>query len=87
MLSVKLTAQQLAFLRQWALAPPELRLSLSISGFAGAKEASVEMSEQLARDLGDALTGELALVGFDENYGLTPQGRMLEDLIDRVSGL
>lgn len=36
-----------------------------------------------AERLRDYLTEQLAVVGFDENYSLTQQGQMLEDLIDR----
>ena len=37
----------------------------------------------MAIEFGDALTYHLARVGFDSEYKLTDDGRILEDLIDR----
>jgi hypothetical protein len=37
----------------------------------------------LAEEFRDAFTEQLAHVGFDENYDTTPEGQLLEGLIDR----
>ena len=37
----------------------------------------------LAEEFRDAFTEQLAKIGFDEKYNVTPEGKMLEDLIDR----
>lgn len=44
--------------------------------------AVLKLSRDLAEEFREALTNELAKVGFDENYDLTAEGRILEDLID-----
>ncbi|WP_434111520.1 hypothetical protein [Methylocaldum sp. GT1TLB] len=54
---------------------------------AVAQSSDVGVVLRLPRDsveeFRDAFTEQLAKVGFDENYDLTPEGKMLEDLIDR----
>jgi hypothetical protein len=44
--------------------------------------AVLELSRNLAEAFREAFTTELARVGFDENYDLTAEGRILENLID-----
>jgi hypothetical protein len=44
--------------------------------------AVLKLSRNLAEEFREAFTNELAKVGFDENYDLTAEGRILEDLID-----
>ena len=48
-------------------------------------EFRVSISEITARLLSDALTLELSRKGFDRDYQLTHEGRLLEDLIDRFN--
>ena len=45
--------------------------------------AVLRLSRNSAEEFREAFTQELANVGFDENYDLTAEGRILEDLIDR----
>lgn len=47
--------------------------------------AVLRVSRDLAEEFREAFTNELAKVGFDENYNLTAEGRILEDLIDRFN--
>lgn len=44
--------------------------------------AVLTLSRNSAEEFREAFTNELAKVGFDENYDLTAEGRILEDLID-----
>jgi|GEM_PF-608734 len=45
--------------------------------------AVLRLSRDSAEEFREAFTNQLAKVGFDENYDLTAEGRILEDLIDR----
>jgi hypothetical protein len=44
--------------------------------------AVLRLSRNSAEEFRETFTNELAKVGFDENYDLTAEGRILEDLID-----
>ena len=44
--------------------------------------AVLELSRNSAEEFREAFTNELAKVGFDENYDVTAEGRILENLID-----
>lgn len=43
----------------------------------------VRLTMDMAEELRTCLTDRLAVVGFEENYELTSEGQLLEDLIDR----
>jgi hypothetical protein len=43
---------------------------------------TIRLGSAEAEELRDVLTQRLAVVGFDENYALTEEGRQLEELID-----
>lgn len=42
----------------------------------------LRVTSAIAEEFRDAFTLELARIGFDANYGITSEGRILEDLID-----
>ena len=44
--------------------------------------AVMRLSRNSAEEFRETFTNELAKVGFDENYDVTAEGRILEDLID-----
>lgn len=44
--------------------------------------AVLRLSRNSAEEFREAFTNELAKVGFDENYDVTAEGRILENLID-----
>lgn len=46
----------------------------------------VEIEDSVAEEFRDAFTERLARVGFDKHYELTPEGQMLEALIDSFLG-
>ncbi|MCX6892119.1 MAG: hypothetical protein NTX51_11425 [Verrucomicrobia bacterium] len=52
-------------------------------GSADGRRPVVRLSRGDAERLRQRLTEELARVGFDKDYTLTPQGRLLEELIDK----
>ena len=49
----------------------------------GQSGVNLTLSRDLAEQLREELTEQLARVGFDEEYALTPEGQLLEVLIDR----
>lgn len=76
-MSVKLipTEEQRAILE--ALTVPE-RIKTALNA------PIVELDDEVADVLRDALSEELMMVGFDLDYELTPEGRLIEDLIDKL---
>jgi hypothetical protein len=50
---------------------------------AGGSCIVVQLTRDEALQLTQELTEELARVGFDRNYALTPQGCVIEELIDK----
>jgi len=64
------------------LAAPLARIFENAQGIDNEKYA-VSISSKIAEQLRSAFTDRLAKVGFDANYELTSEGRMLEELIDR----
>jgi hypothetical protein len=44
--------------------------------------ATVLLSSEAVEEMREVFTERLAKVGFDAEYELTPEGRVLEDLID-----
>jgi hypothetical protein len=50
---------------------------------SGAPKVTLQFTREAALEFSDVLTVRLAAVGFDENYEPTPEGHLLEDLIDR----
>ena len=63
------------------LAPPQIEVVRAAESTSGGT-AVLELSRDSAEEFREAFTNELAKVGFDENYNLTAEGRILEDLID-----
>ena len=43
----------------------------------------LDVSEDLADEIRDLCGEQLHLVGFDEKYAATPEGKLLEDLVDK----
>lgn len=60
------------------------RLSLSERMKTALRVPIVELDDEAADVLRDALSDELMMVGFDLEYELTPEGRLIEDLIDSL---
>lgn len=83
MRKVKLSASDIAYLKQspWLSSGLHRELQeLNIQDYV------IEVTEELAEESRSIFTDHLAVVGFDANYQLTPEGRRLEDLIDKFYG-
>jgi hypothetical protein len=48
--------------------------------------SSLSVDDTIAEALREVLTERLAQVGFDSAYRLSPEGALLEDLIDKLGG-
>ncbi|MFM9841396.1 MAG: hypothetical protein ACKVOI_00350 [Dongiaceae bacterium] len=80
--SVKLSSQELFYLGDSGL-PTSEQIDMAEPVAPDAQTRVIQFSNIAARRIGDALTARLALHGFDEKYELTPEGRLIEDLIDK----
>lgn len=80
----ELSAAEFNYLKQ-SLSNEESLASLLVPEEArhGTK-VKIRLNEAASRKIRDRLTTRLAEVGFDENYAPNAQGRMLEELIDRL---
>jgi hypothetical protein len=81
MMTVRLTAQQREYLREATFLPDDLRARLARSP----NPTALEVDADTANELTSAFTVRLAEAGFDEDYEVTAEGALLEDLIDRFS--
>jgi len=79
---VALTRIEVEYLKAASFLTPALLASLRSAQWSSSELASLELSPTTAEEFRDALTERLARVGFDESYGLTAEGKILEDLID-----
>ncbi len=80
---VRLSEQQLTYLRtSGILAKASPQISESIT--AGSEEArDFQISRDDAEQIRSVLTDHLARVGFNSEYGVTSEGKILEELIDQ----
>ncbi|WP_428149841.1 hypothetical protein [Brevundimonas sp.] len=69
------TAEQQAILERLRV-PERIKVAL--------RHPSLALAVEDAEVVRDALTTELATVGFDPEYELTAEGRLIEDLIDAL---
>ena len=81
-ISVKLSSQELSYLNDAGLLTPE-QMDLAEPVSPGAQTRVIQVSKTAARRIGDALTTRLAMYGFDEKYEPAPEGRLIEELIDK----
>lgn len=51
---------------------------------ASVRKIQLDLTPDLADRVRDMCGDELAVSGFDENYNLTPRGRILETLVDKL---
>ncbi|MBI2742621.1 MAG: hypothetical protein HYX48_01740 [Chlamydiales bacterium] len=56
---------------------------LLFSGTKQDKKYSLEISEDQADEIRNLCQEQLQIVGFDEKYELTPDGKILESLVDK----
>ena len=81
---IRLSGREEAYLRQinaLETLPGEDALERATEGYV------LVIPSSMADQIGTLLTTRLATSGFDDTYGLTEEGRLIEDLIDRFAGL
>lgn len=81
--TIKLSQQEIEYLGSANFLKPHQIGILKAAKLSGHTGITLKLSRDSAEELREAFTDELAKKGFDENYDLTPEGRILEDLIDR----
>lgn len=80
---IALTPNQAAFLRDATFVPAHLARQLKQASSRFEKSIVVELSDEDADSFRDLLGEQLQLIGFDESYNPTPEGALLEQLIDK----
>lgn len=80
---ITLTPNQAAFLRDATFVPMPLARQLKHAPSHFEKPIAVELSGEDADSIREVLGEQLQLIGFDESYDPTPEGILLEQLIDK----
>ena len=81
--NIKLSPQEMDYLIKANFLKPLQIDAVRAAELANDSTAVLRLSRDSAEEFREAFTSELAKVGFGENYDVTPEGRILEDLIDR----
>jgi hypothetical protein len=84
MKKVRLSMEESEYLSSIGFLPNPLREKLTRPIGVGQFDRMVEISEEDADLIRDLCSERLAVKGFDENYAPTNEGRILEDLIDKL---
>lgn len=71
------------YLRSSSFLPESLVRIVGTAQRVSSEVFAVRISRAVAEEFRSAFTLQLAKVGFDANYELTTEGRLLEELIDR----
>jgi hypothetical protein len=79
----ELNKQEYAYLCQ-ALFIQERHRQLLLSAQEVSSKHVIHVSEDQANEIRDLCGEQLQIVGFDESYELTPEGEILEALIDKL---
>jgi hypothetical protein len=80
---VKIFARELMYLRNMNFLPEDLLQIINASCSIDKGAFTLSLSHEMTERFRSIFTERLAKVGFDENYGLTNEGSILEELIDR----
>ena len=75
----KLSSRELDILHDFL--PQMLLLAVNTSNTSGGIEC---MTDDLKDEIRDRCIERLDLTGYDQNYNLTPTGKILENLIDKL---
>lgn len=78
-----MTRREINYLEGASFVAHALRMLRRDAKWLSATEAVLELPPSKAEEFREAFTEELARVGFDEDYAPTPEGQLLENLIDR----
>ena len=79
--SIRLSATDRDYLLRATYLPQELREVVAAARLESPR-TRLDVSGEIADRFQSALTERLASVGFDASYNLTPEGMVLEELID-----
>lgn len=79
---VELKKKHLEFLNSAGFLSDALLARLENVEWVSPNRAFLELEPSVVLEFGDELSDQLMMVGFDLNYELTVEGRMIEDLID-----
>jgi hypothetical protein len=82
MLKIKLSKPEYTYLCQAAFIQKRHRESL-FSAQQISDDHLISVSEDQANEIRDLCGEQLQIAGFDEKYELTPEGEILESLIDK----
>jgi len=80
---IQLSSSEVEYLREASFLPPHLAEIVRSAQLASDGSFSLHVSREVAEGFRSALTDQLAKTGFDVDYEVTGEGRMLEELIDR----
>lgn len=81
-MNIRLTRQEFDYLKNAAFLTPHQVDVLLHAEMLTDTEVSLTLTRDTAEEFRTSFTYQLGRVGFDKNYDLTPEGRMIEDLID-----
>lgn len=79
---IQLSSEQMQFIKRSSFLPTSLARVLDAAQFEGNEALAIYISRDVAEAFRSAFTDQLAKVGFNDDYELTSEGRMLEELID-----
>ena len=86
MRSVRVSADQCRYLRSAAYLSADLQQVVQESLSDSEIPANLSLTAAVAERFRDCFTERLAQAGFDSGYNLSPEGAILEELIDRFTG-
>lgn len=80
---IQLNQAEYSYLCKASFLPDRLRQLFFLAEREEENAYKLNISEDQADEIRDLCGEQLQLIGFDENYGLTPEGKILEDLVDK----
>ena len=80
---IKLNNEEFSYITSAGFLPNEVHNLITHSNKKNSANYILKISEENADILRDLFGEQLQLVGFDENYKLTKEGQILEDLVDK----
>lgn len=79
---IKLNCDEFFYITSHGFLPNEMVEMINRSYEKKGSNYLLNISEDAADQLRDLFSDQLQVVGFDENYNLTKEGQMIENLID-----
>lgn len=82
-IAIKLNQDEYSYLCKASFLPDRLRQLFFLTERREENAYMLNISEDQADEIRDLCGEQLQLVGFDEKYDPTPEGKLLEDLVDK----